>query len=433
MTYASNAQQEPVQPLPDEGSISGSTSLLRQILRVRLRCYASETLNALRRSWQLVVFVIALVPQLLTSKELTLPITALGASQNLNFVAIASIASIYATSILLVMVQRTAIIGGLFGTYLRALPIPPQIEWHAGLAVLLVADSLLWIYLALALIQADGSDAAPMLLSAQLFFLASSVLLAQRLALLEQVSTAVMLAVSAILVLGAITWLPNSAAALISFLLGAACTAPLLDFRLVNRLLNKSRTYNKPKLLHQKTLSSMRMIRRQAPTCHLVMTNLLGARRTHTLSRLLLSIFWSWFAAQALSHEMSSDVAIGLIVLTTSFSALALIGIFRGLAKDRQHFAVYFSSLPIHRWHWAIPEFSCVAFVSATTLAPFYWYFVSNKFLPLSMALATAISYPVLLATLRAIAVRIKRHSLLLDFAAALLWAAFLLVVNQEI
>jgi hypothetical protein len=394
----------------------------RSVLRARMRWYNAQTLSALRHSWQLIIWVVAVLPQMLSLHELTAPLAALSDRQLPVVRSAIGILLIYGFAMILVLSQRKAINGGEFQSYLRTLPIAPQIEWRTELVVLLFADTLIWLYLMLGFAQADGAVSERKFLFGQLFLLAASVLQVQRVMLLGRVLPAVGTALAATCLLLLVRRLPDPFATGTAIILGASCAAGMSGLKLLNLPIGK---HGSP--AGTPAPSTIRFLFARAPASRMILDHLFSEHRSYLLSRLLLSAAWTLLAALLLAHGAPREYGRGIIVLATGLAVLPLGGVFRTLVADRRDLDVYLASLPLRRGYWLVHEAACVIVMSLGTIMPFYGFFLAQHFLSLSTAFFILLLYVPLVAAICGIALWTSRHYLIWGQAAVAGWVTLML------
>lgn len=141
----------------------------RLYLTIRVREYLREAGAAAKRYWQWIVLIVGFFFLVIDFDALAAPLATMARTGASAAQGWGTLLSLHALGGVFAALQHRAMAGGPPAGYLRTLPIPAGLQWLATLGVLLLANSLFWLYLALPIVlhvpgNADVAEAAAIVL-----------------------------------------------------------------------------------------------------------------------------------------------------------------------------------------------------------------------------------------------------------------------------
>lgn len=372
----------------------------------------------LRRRWQWIILIVGFFYQVIDYRLLAKPITNIAIDSPSD---ILSLACLLMVAIVLVHLQKRMIEGGSFNHYLSSLPVPTRIRWRGDLVILLVANNVLWIPFAIAVVIL--SPAGVLELSSALRF--ANVLLAACGLLLIQ-----------------IYWLHGQR--LLSILFAAMQLAAAYCDRLVgnNTLILLTGVFLIatvsailfpvfPVRAHTTTWLPLQRgtgcvdhrplrinLLRQLSAPLVVQWSILKNQGFSTLLSLFLAICVTAFTMAAIFLGQNLDIAPVFSILTASFVALVLSALFHTLQAAHRESELFQSTLPIAAGFWLVRDSLFVGVLFLFILAPSWVSFYASDFLDAGDILLSAVGGCTLILVLRMIVGTAQRHSVLLSSVA---------------
>ncbi|ESQ16062.1 MAG TPA: hypothetical protein DDY14_16530 [Chromatiaceae bacterium] len=315
-------------------------------------------------------------------EDLAKPLSSVGQPDTSTTDSWIALSLVHLLGLFYVSLQRRAIEGGKPAAYLRTLPIIPKMGWRATLRVLLIANGLFWLYLALPVIfsaqgtRADASasvalvgliviDTALLLLLAQAYWLSG-----RRWVLPAVVS--IDFAFSYLL--GRLDLAPSlCVAAGFGLLLGIALTCPVSQVR-PTMLPNWLVRYAPPLLgMAQKNLARNNSSRVLPPVPRQLLVQQRLLIRSQALQTGLRGLFGGLVALTAwtiITFGRNYELAPSLLVIVGCLVVLLQTGSFRALDSSHRLVLPYLRTLPMAPMTLPIRDLTWVALICIIIMMP---------------------------------------------------------------
>jgi hypothetical protein len=400
------------------------------ILSQRLKWYRGQMAVAISRHRHvLVLSLLLLIPSAMeweTIKELTRIISIPVLHMAYPGSAMGQAAIYYLLLILVfigwVKLQKSAVKGEPFISFVRTLPLPPTLAWRTDIYLVLLADGILWLLFIAAFIFVPYADLSLTVLLG--FFLRTAALAATLVCAqaayvyLERGAFLFPLfAYAVIFVVGALTgWWDNLVYALFTL---ALVSALLLRMKEIGGLLwaKWPRTARQVDSIH----AGMRI----HPVVAIYLRLLFAEHGTAVLARLALVLVVSAMLGLVVRSkpDASFEHVKDLFVAYTAWSAYVASGLFYYLHQERQAILPLLRTLPAPGRYWVLVDYAHVYAGLLLAVAPLAAYLVQSGHLTYASLIFSSSYVLLLLGVLYPIQTMMKKQASVTAFVACILWA----------
>ena len=395
------------------------------LTRLRLHWYTITTARLLMRHWQAVVVTVLLLPSSVPLPVLlrgaALPLTALFAAGHGLLWHLAYLAQLQTVTLGWAMLQRGPIGGNDFRCYTAALPISTTVRRWADLSILLLANSVLLLpmAIAMALLLVSTGHSQPIFQIICLLILLILVLVTQ-LAALEKNTAALPGILLAVLLLGISLTFPDSSLAWLLL--------PLVPFSamafLMPRRTGKIRRISMPFTAMAQLDRRHRQRLGIPPSLHIQLKTLFIDSPSSTILRISLA-FGVALIVNLLIRIFEFDYrSLPAAIIAMAIIAMIISGIYRTLHAAHTPMQSYLAALPLGFYYWAIRDTFFVALLGTVPLAALLLPFLNHGGSSTFTIAALVVAYLLLLGLLRLPLLFGGRQAVLLSLILAASWSA---------
>lgn len=387
-------------------------------ITARFREYLLQTGEAILHYWQWLVMVGGIFFLVIDFEWIGSSIASIVMQEGFSNAGLIALLGCHITALSLVIIQKRSIQGGRLYVYLKTLPVIERTDWLANILILLAANSLFWLYLALPLI----------------FFLPETVSYWHSVLLVLIILNAVL-----ILLVSQLYWLRGRKFVAL-MLIGmdgfivlinssnAILTANICLFLLIGLLLillSIPVTRKESCFRWKWRLYSCQFLREAAyvPQVVLVQHRCLLEKNLFTTSlRLIFSILINVFIWSIIVYGGQVQLTLNFLAVAGGGCALVMSGLFKILNQSHEQAKYYLCTQPTHNWLMPLRDFYYVGFWLSLVYIPLIVLPFMRDYIGLFDVMGSLLSSLLLLAVLQRASNAFSKHSVVIAVTVTITW-----------